>query len=52
MGPIIVMGVTGSGKTTFGTALATHLGVDFIEGDALHPAENICQDERRHSAHR
>jgi gluconokinase len=37
------MGVTGSGKTTFGTALATHLGVDFIEGDTLHPAANIAK---------
>ena len=43
MGPIIVMGVTGSGKTTFGTALAARLGVDFIEGDTLHPATNIAK---------
>jgi gluconokinase len=37
------MGVTGSGKPTFGTALAAHLGVDFIEGDTLHPAANIAK---------
>jgi gluconokinase len=43
LGPIIMMGVTGSGKTTFGTALAQHLDVDFIEGDALHPALNIAK---------
>lgn len=43
LGPIIVMGVTSSGKTTFGTALAKHLGVDFIEGDELHPPKNIAK---------
>jgi gluconokinase len=38
---IVVMGVSGSGKTTIGTALATTLGWRFIEGDRLHPAANI-----------
>ena len=38
-----MMGVTGSGKTTFGSALAKHLGADFIEGDELHPLENIAK---------
>ena len=37
------MGVSGSGKTTLGTALAKRLGVTFIEGDSLHPAENIAK---------
>jgi gluconokinase len=40
-GPIIVMGVSGCGKTTAGEALAAHFGVPYIEGDALHPAENV-----------
>jgi len=35
------MGVSGSGKTTVGTALAEAFGVPFIEGDALHPAANV-----------
>ncbi len=43
MGPVIVMGVSGSGKTTLGTALAKRLGVEFIEGDSLHPPENIAK---------
>jgi carbohydrate kinase (thermoresistant glucokinase family) len=38
---IIVMGVCGCGKTTFGAALAERLGADFIEGDRLHPFANI-----------
>src|SRR5215467_11601080 len=43
LGPVIVMGVSGSGKTTLGTALAKRLGVEFIEGDSLHPPENIAK---------
>jgi gluconokinase len=38
---VIVMGVTGSGKSTLGTALARTLGWQFVEGDTLHPAANI-----------
>ncbi|TIH29946.1 gluconokinase [Subtercola vilae] len=34
------MGVSGSGKTTVGLALASALGVSFIDGDDLHPAAN------------
>ena len=37
----VVMGVTGSGKTTVGAALAGALGVDFVEGDDYHPPENV-----------
>jgi gluconokinase len=40
-GPIIVMGVSGCGKTTIGEALARHFDVPFIEGDALHPVANV-----------
>jgi gluconokinase len=43
MGPVIVMGVSGCGKTTAGEALARHFGVPYIEGDALHPAANVAK---------
>jgi gluconokinase len=39
----VVMGVSGSGKTTIGRALAGRLGWSFEEGDALHPPENIAK---------
>ncbi|MBY6537051.1 gluconokinase [Rhodococcus sp. BP-349] len=35
------MGVSGTGKTTVGSALATTLGSTFIEGDTFHPKANI-----------
>jgi gluconokinase len=35
------MGVSGSGKTTIGSAFARALGVDFVEGDDYHPRENV-----------
>jgi len=35
------MGVSGSGKTAIGSRLAAALGVEFVEGDAYHPAANI-----------
>jgi len=38
---IVVMGVTGSGKSTLGSTLARALGWQFVEGDSLHPAANI-----------
>jgi len=37
----VVMGITGSGKSTIGAALARALGVDFVEGDDFHPPENV-----------
>lgn len=39
--PIIVMGVSGCGKTAIGTRLADKLGLDFIDGDKFHPLSNI-----------
>ncbi len=38
---IIMMGVSGSGKTLIGQMLAKALNVRFIEGDDLHPRENV-----------
>lgn len=38
---ILVMGVSGSGKTTVGQLLAKSLGWEFCDADALHPAANI-----------
>jgi carbohydrate kinase (thermoresistant glucokinase family)/Cof subfamily protein (haloacid dehalogenase superfamily) len=38
---IVVMGVSGSGKTTISTLLAAALGCQFQEGDDLHPRENV-----------
>jgi gluconokinase len=37
---IILMGVSGSGKTTIGKRLASKLGWEFIEGDDVHPQAN------------
>ncbi|WBU62069.1 gluconokinase (plasmid) [Paracoccus albus] len=39
---IVVMGVSGCGKSTLAEALSKRLGFSMIEGDALHPAENIA----------
>jgi carbohydrate kinase, thermoresistant glucokinase family len=38
---IVVMGVSGSGKSTFGQALADALDWDFLEGDDMHPPSNV-----------
>ena len=37
---IVVMGVTGCGKTTVGIALAEALGIEFIDSDVLHSEAN------------
>ena len=39
---IVVMGVCGCGKSTLAIELADLLGWTYIEGDDLHPAENIA----------
>ena len=39
--PIVVMGVSGSGKSTVGAALAGRLRVPFEDADDLHPPANI-----------
>lgn len=38
---LVVMGVSGSGKSTIGALLAERLGWQFEEGDALHPTANV-----------
>ena len=38
--PLVVMGVSGSGKSTVGALLAQRLGVAFLDGDDFHPAAN------------
>ena len=38
---IVLMGVSGSGKTTVGQLLARALGGEFAEGDAFHPPANV-----------
>jgi gluconokinase len=38
--PMVVMGVSGSGKSVLGAALGQSLGIAFIDADDLHPASN------------
>ncbi len=54
---VVVMGVSGSGKTTVGRLLALSLGVEYADGDAFHPSENVAKmtsgrplddEDRRH----
>jgi gluconokinase len=40
---VVVMGVSGSGKSTVGAALARRLGATYIEGDALHSPSEIAR---------
>ncbi|WP_431321465.1 gluconokinase [Rhizobium sp. YTU87027] len=38
---IIVMGVSGCGKSSIGLKISDTLGIKFVEGDQLHPASNV-----------
>jgi gluconokinase len=46
---VIVMGVSGAGKTAIGRALADELGWPFHEGDDYHSADNIKKMARGHA---
>ena len=47
--PIVVMGVSGSGKTTIGRALATRLNAEFLDADDLHSPENRAKMASGHA---
>jgi gluconokinase len=55
-GLYVMMGVCGAGKSLIGAMLARELDVEFVEGDSLHPPENVKRmsagtpltDEERH----
>jgi len=40
---VLIMGVTGSGKTTVGQALAAALGWRFLDADDFHPPANVAK---------
>lgn len=40
---VVVMGVSGSGKTTIGTLLAQRLGCVYAEADEFHPKANLAK---------
>ena len=43
---VVVMGVSGAGKTTVGRALAAAVGWPFVEADELHPPANVAKMAR------
>ncbi|GAA3711584.1 gluconokinase [Gordonia hankookensis] len=46
--PVVVMGVSGSGKSTVGAALAQRLRVPFADADDFHSPENIAKMSAGH----
>jgi gluconokinase len=40
---VVVMGVSGSGKSTVGALLAQRLGAEFLDADEFHPPENVAK---------
>ncbi|TDL28929.1 carbohydrate kinase [Rickenella mellea] len=45
---ILVMGVSGSGKSTIGSLLADSLALPFVDADDLHPKENVAKMSSGH----
>ncbi|TKY89621.1 hypothetical protein EX895_001406 [Sporisorium graminicola] len=45
---LIVMGTSGSGKSTVGSALSAALHCPFVDGDDLHPASNVEKMSQGH----
>lgn len=45
---LVVMGVSGCGKTTVATAISKKFGWEFAEGDKLHPAANVAKMSAGH----
>ncbi|MEO8279453.1 MAG: gluconokinase [Ideonella sp.] len=43
MTSVVIMGVSGCGKSSLGAALAARLGWTLIEGDEYHPPENVAK---------
>jgi carbohydrate kinase (thermoresistant glucokinase family) len=41
--PVVVMGVSGCGKTTLAQALAQDLGLDMLDGDDLHLPQSVAK---------
>ena len=40
---LVIMGVSGCGKSSVGAGLATRLGLNYRDGDDLHPPENVAK---------
>jgi len=40
---VVVMGVSGCGKSTVGALLAQALGAEFLDADEFHPPENVAK---------
>lgn len=46
---LVVMGVSGSGKTSVGQGIAERSGLPFVDGDGLHSAENVAKMHAGHA---
>ena len=40
---LVIMGVSGCGKSSVGAGLAARLGLNYRDGDDLHPPENVAK---------
>ena len=40
---VVIMGVSGCGKSSVGAGLAARLGLNYRDGDDLHPPENVAK---------